>query len=256
MAGLGLLLPPVLTIGGIYQLWWLKERLPFQPSLSAYYHAGGGCATSYGVYRNVFVGILCVIAACLVIYSGFSALENWLLNCAGLSLLLVALFPTSWTQALVGKECIGSFTPFIASSILGTKLSIHMAAAGSFFLFITIANVLTAFDTIEPLERLQLLDKATTRWRRVFNFARWLMPFTLIGSYLTATNLDPSRTLLWMEWGGIYAFSLYWILKSIEILESKVDLTVFSGQIRFRDEKNNRVTRLKLGPPPFLWTSR
>lgn len=242
MAGLGFLLPPFLTIGGSFQFWWLEKSLPLQASLSAYYHAGGGCSTSYGVYRNLFVGILCVIAACLAMYSGFSTREDRLLNFAGASLLLVALFPTSWSAADIGEKCTDKFIPFVASSIFGTGLSIHLVAAIAFFIFITAANVTTAFDSIRVIRE----DSRKKVWHRIFSVFRWLMPFSILASYLLAQTFDSSRTILWVEWGGIYAFSLYWLLKSIEILRTKVDYDMISGQMRFSNNLSNRIERVEL----------
>jgi hypothetical protein len=238
MAALGFLLPPFLTICGVMKLWWLDEQLPIQTSLSAYYHAGGGCATSYGVYRNLFVGILCVIAACLVIYSGFSDFEDRLLNLAGISLLLVAVFPTDWGVADLGEQC-KDFVPFTASKILGTSVPIHYAAAIAFFIFIALVNVCTAYDSVRMIKD----DKVRNSWFAIYRIARWLMPLALIVSALASRFFDPSRTVLWVEWGGIYAFSFYWALKSFEIMGTKVDYDMVSGQINFATNANRKIVR-------------
>lgn len=229
MATLGFSLPPFLVVSGIMRFWWLPEPLPTQTSLSAYYHAGGGCLTSYGVYRNLFIGFLCVIAACLIIYSGFSRLEDWLLNAAGVSLLLVALFPTSWSTADLGsmlaKKCGNDFVPFDASTLLGTNVPIHYASAILFFLFIALANISTAYDSVKRIQN----SKSKHFWVKIYGAVRWIMPIGLLISALAAMLLDRSRLVLAVEWGGIYAFSFYWAVKSVEILKTGVDYQWISG---------------------------
>ncbi len=83
MGVFGLILPPLLVLGGLSSLWWLSAPLEVQNSLSAYYHAGSadlGCTALEGVYRDLFVGLLAAISACLIIYSGFGRMSSKLLD--------------------------------------------------------------------------------------------------------------------------------------------------------------------------------
>jgi hypothetical protein len=238
MATLGFSLPPFLVFSGLMKFWWLPEPLPMQSSLSAYYHAGGGCSTSYGVYRNLFVGFLCVIAACLIIYSGFSPLEDWLLNAAGVSLLLVALFPSSWTTADLGSVLTNKcqpFVPFNASTLFGTNVPIHYASAALFFLFIALANITTARTSVKRIQN----AKSRHFWTRIYGVVRWIMPLGLLFSALASMLLDRSRLVLAVEWGGIYAFSFYWSLKSVEIFRTGVDLQMISGGRVFANQSKS-----------------
>ncbi|MEO1182640.1 MAG: hypothetical protein AAFX51_17760, partial [Cyanobacteria bacterium J06636_28] len=71
----------------------------------------------------------------------------------------------------------------------------------------------------------------------IFSVARFLMPIS-IGLVLllwlaTGTSIIGDRLILWIEWAGIWAFSLYWLLKSIEILSSKVDVDMVNGRIEW-----------------------
>jgi hypothetical protein len=239
MALLGLILPPLLVFGGIAQLWWLEHPLPAQTSLSAYYHAGADCLTSSGVYRNLFVGVLCAIGACLVIYSGFSKMEDWLLNIAGALLVLVALFPTSWSAWDLVQVC-PDFKPFVASKLFGLPIAIHYAVAILFFVAITAVNVLTAFDSVRFISTPQ--RKALWMW--VFRFARFLMPASLLIGWLLSMKFDPERWILWIEWSGVWAFSCYWLLKSIEICDSGVDLEMIAGNIDFAANQSRQLERV------------
>ena len=256
MGGLGILLPLLLVLGGLLSLWWISAPLDVQNSLSAYYHAGSaglGCTALEGVYRDLFVGFLAAISACLIIYSGFGTLENWLLNFAGVFLAGVAFFPTGWPEKQLLNACtdISGFQSFEASRLLGLPISIHTASAVLFFISITAVNVYTAMDTVklleenakksqDPAQKLKLTQQAKF-WRRVYSIVKFLMPiaigFVLLLSLLGITG---DRFILWIEWSGIWAFSLYWLIKSIEILRSGVDFKMIEGQVK-RDSRDRQL---------------
>ena len=68
-----------------------------QHSLSAYYYTSA---------RAVFVGTLCAVGACLIIYSGNTEIENLLLDYAGYMAFMVAFVPTG-----VDNTCTVSNVP-------------------------------------------------------------------------------------------------------------------------------------------------
>jgi hypothetical protein len=233
MGGFAFVLPLLLVIGGVNSLWWLKQTLPVQNSLSAYYHAGSACVAFQGVYRDLFVGLLAAISFCMIIYTGFGKLENWLLNLAGVCLAGVAFFPTDWPEPTLLKTCQATpgFSPHIASLLLGMPVSIHVASAMAFFLAITAVNVLTAMDTVHIIQ-----DSSKQKfWHGIFRWARWLMPISLglvlLLRLVSGTSLIGERLVLWLEWAGIWAFALYWLLKSVEILSTKVDVAAINSKI-------------------------
>jgi small-conductance mechanosensitive channel len=236
MGGLGFILPLLLVVGGTKSLWWLSSPLKIQNSLSAYYHAGSMCMASDGVYQNLFVGILVAISSCLIIYKGFGNLEDCLLNFAGLSLACVAFFPMNWPEPQVMSICqaLPGFMVFNSSKLLGLPISLHTISALVFFLAITLVNVLTAMDTVHLIE-----DKEKKKfWSNIFSYARFLMPIALVVVlllwFITGMN---DRLVLLLEWAGIWAFSLYWVLKSLEILQTKVDKDMINGKI-YRNRRN------------------
>lgn len=236
MVGFGFLLPLLLVVGGINSWWWLKEALPVQDSLSAYYHAGNSCVPLQGVYRDLFVGLLAAIGFCLVIYTGFGKLENWLLNVAGVSLLGVAYFSTDWPNSAALETCrlIPDFQPYKASLLLGLPVSIHTFSAVVFFFAITLTNVFTALDTVE------IIDDTSNKsfWRKVFKVFRFIMPVSLGIVFLLCRG--DRRLVLWLEWAGIWAFSFYWLLKSIEILGTKLDIDIINGKFEWVGAGRNR----------------
>lgn len=68
---------------------WLADDWP--NSISAYYG---------GPVRDVFVGVLFAVGACLVAYRGATPLEDFTLNAAGFYALFVALVPTNLNELL------------------------------------------------------------------------------------------------------------------------------------------------------------
>ncbi|MEM8831465.1 MAG: hypothetical protein AAGE96_19195 [Cyanobacteria bacterium P01_G01_bin.19] len=254
MGGLSLLLPLLLVVGGIKGLWWLDSPLEMQNSLSAYYHAGAECSSGDGVYRDLFVGILAAISFCLVLYTGFGGIENWLLNFAGVFLAGVAFFPMGWPEAIDLARCQQQegFEVFKPSLFWGFPLSVHFVSAIAFFIMLLLVSFCTAMDTLNETRKInnQALEQARRegqdtsrieraienegRWRIVFTVVRFLMPASLIVTGIVWwLFLRDDRLVLWIEWVGIWVFSLYWLLKSFEILNTQVDLDAIDGRINW-----------------------
>jgi len=114
-------LPLILYFGGV---WWGQiDQLAH--SMSAYYGEGGGSM------RNWFVGVLWGVGWFLYAYKGFSALENYLLNFAGVCAIGVAMIPCNcWESAT------------------GPSQKLHFVSAVSFFICMAAVCFLCAKDTI------------------------------------------------------------------------------------------------------------
>jgi hypothetical protein len=252
MGVLSFMLPLLLVVGGINSFWWISAPLKIQNSLSAYYHAGSMCVASVGVYRDLFVGILAAISFCLIVYTGFGNLENWLLNIAGACLACVAFFPMDWpeTNGLSACQVTPSFLAFTSSKLWGLQsVSLHGASASIFFLMITLVNLLTAMDTVNIIK-----DVGKQKfWRKIFNVARFLMPVSLglvvLLRVVTGTSIIGDRLILWLEWAGIWAFSFYWLLKSIEIRSTKVDLAIINRNVEWISNGKLRHRKLNYKTP-------
>lgn len=235
MIAFGFALPLILVIGGS-RSWFLKEALPVQTSLSSYYHAGSACIHSQGAYRDLFVGLLTAIAFSLIIYRGFGSLENWLLNLAGLGLLGVAYFPTDWPKSPDAIKGCHLLSHFNAIHVPGTPISLHIFSAVMFFLAITLVNTLTSHDTISLIDN----PRQKQFWDKVFKWVRWIMPAALITTLFFFYR--DSRLVLWIEWAGIWAFSVYWLIKSIEIFTTKLEAEI--PRVQFAWSGKNRGRRL------------
>ena len=85
-------LPALLLVSTALALFWLGI---IETSISAYY---------LGPIRDLFVGVMMAIAACLVAYRGSSALEDFSLDVAGFFAIFVALVPTDVGLTLAALE--------------------------------------------------------------------------------------------------------------------------------------------------------
>jgi hypothetical protein len=105
---------------------------------------------------------------------------------------------------------------------------------------ITLANVITAMDTVNIIKDVN----KKKFWKTIFKVARFLMPISLglVGLVwiVAGKSIIGDRLILVLEWAGIWAFSFYWLLKSIEILSTKVDLDVINGNVDWTSPSYNK----------------
>jgi hypothetical protein len=224
LAIIGFLFPLFLPLVGKY--WY---GIPFQNSMSAYYFAGSNGegpirswltsldfsplkyilfvmteAASETPLRSWFVGILFVMGVFLYIYKGFSDIENYLLNGAGLSALGVALFPMEWN---CGDAC--------------HWFTLHGVFA--VVLFICIAFV-ALFCSGETLLKRPLSAERNTYYR---NWYFWLglgMIASPLAAWAITKTIGSTGLTFFVEWFGIWTFAAYWWIKSNELSENKAEI--------------------------------
>jgi hypothetical protein len=177
MGLVALLLPILLWITGGYQV-----------SISAFYHAGD-------LPRNVLTGGLCAIGVFLILFRGLSNLENWLLTIGGFAAIVVAMSPGL-------AKCAPAITP-------------HLVAAIIFFVCLAIVAVFLSKKRIENI--------VYAHWRRRFTLAYNAAGAAMIGMpavaaifYFMAPDRCTTHALFWIESFGIWAFSFYWFVKTLE----------------------------------------
>ncbi len=192
IAIIGILFPLILWFIG------LMLGIELQGSISAYYHTP---------MRNVFVGILFAIGASLYLYKGYSTIEDFVLDCAGILALCIALLPTSPATEL---EC----DPFTAPYL-------HGISAISFFILIAYICIFRASDTLDQSE----IDESRKSFYKIIY---WILGVSMIAlplfSALWLYLVDETGSLIfWVESVGVWVFSLYWIVKTIEIKESHLE---------------------------------
>ena len=224
---------PILLYGGARLFW----KLPLAGSLSAYYHYH--CVELYGgenpnqsdapictrdndepgkgVLRDPFVGIIFAVGALLFAYQGFSRLEDYALNLAGISAWGVALFPLNWPPPYPKPH--------------GISFSLHGILAVSFFACIAYVCIFRAGDTL-PLIHDPTIRK---RYRRIYQLLGCAMViFPILAFVLSSLTPESNSMIFFAELAGIYVFSTYWVVKSHEASKTNVDEKASRGKLRVR----------------------
>jgi hypothetical protein len=222
---------PVLLFGG----GLLLGKLPLAGSMSAYYHyhsivspsslnqstpfqeAADKDKPGQGLMRNIFVGTLFAVGGLLFAYQGFSRLEDFALNFAGLTAWGIALFPMKWPEGTGDSS-----------------FSLHGAFAISFFVSIAYVCIWRAGDTL-PLINDPVIRK---RYLRTYKFLGWAMvilPF-LAWALISLTPWQKS-VIFFVEMAGIYVFATYWVIKSHEASKTRMDEKAGRGKLQVQPHK-------------------
>lgn len=219
VAIIGLIFPVVLWVGGTL------TGFPLRSSMSAYYWAtkdapcpclidrankkGDECQKEVpdsedskaclagapvdiaGTMRNYFVGFLFAVGAILYVNKGYSFKEDIALNITAVSAVLIALFPMPWSGSI-------------------SKLYwVHGTATTMFFASIAFVSAFCSRDTVS------LIASVTQRkiYTTIYSVLAILMIGAPIGAYVTPKN----NSIYWVEFGGIWSFGAYWMVKGIEM---------------------------------------
>jgi hypothetical protein len=175
-----------------FVLWGVGSALDIQlqDSMSAYYHTS---------MRNAFVGFLFALAGFLILYSGFSRLENWALNLAGAFAVGVAICPMTQPADQVCRT-------FTANDL-------HYTCAILFFACIAYVCIFRADDT--------LVFITNENHKRMYKTAYLLIGILMLalpGLVALIFYLGKSQYLVfWVETTGDLVFGLFWMVKSIEL---------------------------------------
>ncbi len=204
IAFLALAFPFVVPLAG----WFHGDSL--RGSLSEYFCEGGGTGDMSGVFaaRTGFVGILFAVGSALYLYKGFSSLENYLLNVAGIGALLVALIPTPCRDA-------GYTLTILGLTLHG--LTAHGIAATALFICVALVCLLCSGGT------LHLVPSPTARawYERAYKVLAILMVVLPLFAVLLSVASGPGgKPILAVEAAGTLVFGAYWLLKSIELSHS------------------------------------
>jgi hypothetical protein len=182
-------------------LWFLGKYifgLRLQTSMSAYYWASSGGDPPVRVW---FVGLIFAIGFFLILYKGYTWWEDWGLNLAAFFLIGVAVVPMCGS----GVGQCPSWSVW------------HSRSAMAFFIFIALVAII---DSIFGFREIRA-SKSRQRFRYWYLAAGLLMiglpGLAALGHhYLGRAD---TRTF-WVEWFGIWAFSFYWVLRTIELHKS------------------------------------
>ena len=179
-------------------------------SLSAYYYTG---------VRDVFVGLLVAIGACLYLYKGFSQSENVALNLAGVFVVGVALFPTEFN---CGDEC--------------TPITIHRVVAFLFFLCIAYVAILKGPETLTLMKDQERIK----RYRRIYRTLGVVMILSpavaLISSIALEMWTKQKYVVVFAEWLAVWIFAIYWFFKSREMKFTAAERKALNKKLETEDE--------------------
>jgi hypothetical protein len=168
-------------------------------SISGYY---------YSDLRDVFVGALCAIGVFLIFYRGLDRVEDVLSIVAGVTAIMVALFPTR-----------PAGQPTQADKVTGY---IHLACAAIFFLTLAIFCIFlfTRSETDPPLD----LHRKVIR-NRIYVVCGVTIVLCLALSVVSGSILeDQARSLhpiVWLESTAIFAFGVSWLIKGQTFLRNR-----------------------------------
>ena len=208
LAAIGIALPIlVLVVGGVLHDVWLE------PSISAYYHTKPKLL--WFTTRDIFVGGLLAVAACLYLYKGFSNKENIALNLAGVFAALVALLPTA-----------------AADQPRGLISTLHMASAVSFFLCIAYVSLARSGDTLP----LVVSEHRRRRYERLYKSTGWAMIASPAAAVVLSLAFKSSRRVdtltFWVEALAVWSFAAYWIIKTGEMRESTAERRALDAELK------------------------
>ncbi|HEV8001331.1 MAG TPA: hypothetical protein VGP63_15695 [Planctomycetaceae bacterium] len=203
--------------------------------MSAYYHASPdsqafeqahpGCLIDpgRGVMRNWFVGLLFALGGILILYKGFTRMEDWALNLAGVMALGVASFPMAWGADFKGAEV----------TVASVQFSLHGFCAVTLFLCIGYVCIFRACDTLELVHDPKLIK----RYRRTYKWLGWAMIVFPVALFLLFSVFQQqNRATFFVELAGIWVFAFYWLVKDHEISKSHADRLAMCGELRVVEE--------------------
>jgi hypothetical protein len=194
----------------------LWKDIPFQASISDYYFAFAPQDSKLRDFpgRVVFVGILFALGFFLILYRGFSKTKDQALDIAGLSLLVIALFPTQ--------------TPSYCDNCGSNTYSVvHNAAGGILFLCTAFVAWACSEETL-----VQMPDPPRRYFRTGYDALAAAMFVLPIAVFVMASILKIPEKIFIVEYVGIAVFALFWLLKTIELSlgDGKVEKEAIAGQ--------------------------
>ena len=175
---------------------FLLGRTKFQTSISAYYW-------TLDPERNIFVGVLCAVAVFLLLYKGYSWLEDRILDVAGASTAGVAFFPMDKSG-----DCTSS------------GVSAHGVFAVLFFACIFYICIFMSERTLKEIPE---PDRQAT-FRRAYRWCSGIMIVSVALAVLSRflpreyiQGLCESSAIFWFEAVGVWTFSAFWYIKTREL---------------------------------------
>jgi hypothetical protein len=222
----------------------LRHGLDLQPSMSAYFWAAAAadqCASF--PMRTIFVGFLFAIGVGLYAYKGFTALENVLLNVAGVCAAVVAIFPETivLTEAKTNAQVARLFQtcPAVQAWAEQESTPIHLLAAVGLFVLLAIVSWRCAEKTLDYAP-----DTVDVDWfRHAYKIiAVGMLLFPLPGLAVAwALGLWDTHKVFFIEAAGVLTFGTYWAFKTRELWLSQPEKEPLEAVENARRRRRRRV---------------
>jgi hypothetical protein len=201
----------------IVLLWYRYEGgEPPRDSISAYYHHEKSAKLDLPM-RDVFIAVLSSIALLLVSYQGYTDGENRLLNLGGFGLLCVVFFPMDHPNS---------------SEPASRRATVHAVSALVFFGSIALVSIFYARNTLALVST----EARRKHYLRAYRLTGALMIALPIAAVVTAQVMKLTSTVFWVEVAGVAAFLAYWLIKSLELANTRLEV-------------DNRLGALPKSPP-------
>ena len=225
MAVIGAVLPVlVYAIGAVH-------GVELQGSMSAYYWAPDGVNAPS---RNWFVGCLFAVAASLYLYKGFTIPENVALNLAALFGVGVAVFPMEWNCTV---DC--------------GRFSTHGFSAVLMFLCLVYVVWFRARDTLSLLP-----EASAARYRKIYHGIGLVMLVSPLTAFVMNSFIGQGTAyVFFIEAAGIWAFAVYWLVKSSEFKKSNATKRALRGEVETSPHGTAIAAPTSAPPPPETSTS-
>jgi len=188
------------VLGFVFPLFFIVSSLAghtnFQPSISAYYW-------THNLERNFFVGALCAMGVFLVLYKGYTRLEDWILNLAGVCAVGVA-----FAAMVKGSDCGPA------------GFSWHGFFAVTFFACIA---AICIFMSQKSLEDEHDPARKAAYLRRYWICAAVMAASITAAMVLKLMPLEKTKELcergwtFWCESFAVWAFAAFWYIKTREL---------------------------------------
>jgi hypothetical protein len=202
-------------LAGIFPLVFIASsllgRTAWQPSISAYYW-------TQDLERNFFIGALCAIGVFLLLYKGYTQLEDWILNVAGV--------------CAVG---VGFFAMTKDSDCGPRGFSWHSIFAVAFFSCIAYVCIFMAQKSLE--------NEPDSARKEMFTRAYRLCALVMAVSVIAALTLkllpsEQTKSLcqrgwtFWCESFAVWSFAAFWFFKTRELepLRKRIRAQVAQGR--------------------------
>jgi len=213
---LGLLLPVLLVVGSIVFSTCVWPDI--QSSISGYYHT---------IMRDLFVGILCVVAFFLFAYEGYSRADAVAGKAACVFALGVAFFPTRMDEPFTVCTIRPVFATYWVSELLTLDAvsKIHYLSAALLF------ATFTFFSLVLFTKSKGKQTKQKVKRNFIYRVCGAVMALCIVVlgfyfAFLEHTWLSTYKPVFWLESLALWAFGISWLTKGEFIFKDKAQTRI------------------------------